>query len=55
VRENTPLVEIVSQVEKTSLSEALEACNGDRSEAARMLSLDRSSFLEKLQEYGLTS
>jgi two-component system, NtrC family, response regulator AtoC len=55
VRENTPLVEIISQVEKTSLSEALEASNGDRNEAARMLSLDRSSFLEKLQEYGLTS
>jgi len=55
VRESTPLIEIMSQVEKTSLTEALEASNGDRTEAARMLSLDRAAFLEKLKEYGLAS
>ena len=55
VRESTPLAEIVSQVEKMSLSEALQAAEGDRNEAARMLALDRAAFYDKLQEYGLAS
>jgi two-component system response regulator AtoC len=55
VRESTPFAEIVSQVEKMTLSEALQAADGDRNEAARMLALDRAAFLEKLQEYGLAS
>jgi two-component system response regulator AtoC len=55
VRESTPLAEIMSQVEKMSLSEALQAADGDRTEAARMLALDKSAFYEKLQEYGLSS
>jgi two-component system response regulator AtoC len=55
VRENTPLAEIMSQVEKMSLSEALQAADGDRTEAARMLALDKAAFFEKLQEYGLSS
>ncbi len=55
VRENTPLAEIVGQAEKLSLAEALQVTEGDRSEAARMLSLDRTVFYDKLQEYGLTS
>jgi two-component system, NtrC family, response regulator AtoC len=55
VRENTPLAEIVSQVEKMSLNEALQASEGDRSEAARMLSLERAALSEKLRDYGLTS
>jgi two-component system response regulator AtoC len=55
VREKTPLAEIVGQAEKMSLTEALQASDGDRNEAARMLSLDRAAFVEKLQEYGLGS
>jgi two-component system response regulator AtoC len=53
VRESTPLAEIVGQAEKLSLTEALQAADGDRNEAARMLSVDRAELHEKLQEYGL--
>ncbi|MEO8288450.1 MAG: sigma-54 dependent transcriptional regulator [Chloroflexota bacterium] len=55
VRESTPLAEILGQVEKMSLSEALQVSDGDRNEAARMLSLDKATLYEKLQEYGLLS
>jgi DNA-binding NtrC family response regulator len=55
VRDSTPLAEIVGQVEKQALSEAMEASKGDRSEAARLLGLDRPVLYEKLKEYGLSS
>ncbi len=55
VRDSTPLTEIMSQVEKMALEEAVQAAKGDRSEAARLLALDRPVFYEKLKEYGLFS
>ncbi len=55
VREGTPIAEIVGQAEKMALAEALEASDGDRSQAARLISLDRPVFYEKLKEYGLSS
>lgn len=53
VREGAPLAEILSLVEKMSLTEALQTAEGDRNEAARVLGMARGPFLEKLQEYGL--
>ena len=55
VRESTPLAEIMGQVEKIALTEAVQAAKGDRSEAARLLGLERPVFYEKLKEYGLFS
>ena len=55
VRESTPLAEILGQVEKQSLTEAMQAAKGDRSEAARLLGLERPVLYEKLKEYGLSS
>ena len=55
VREGTALSDLIAQVEKTALTEALQAAKGDRNEAARLLSLDRPTFYERLKEYGLFS
>ncbi|HEX8598061.1 MAG TPA: sigma-54 dependent transcriptional regulator [Chloroflexia bacterium] len=55
VKEATPLHEILGQIEKMALTEAMQQAKGDRSEAARLLGLDRPTFYEKLKEYGLTS
>ena len=55
VRENTPLAEILGQVEKLALTEALQTNDGDRSQASRSLGLDRPVFYEKLKEYGLSA
>jgi two-component system, NtrC family, response regulator AtoC len=55
VREGTPLAEILGQVEKMALTEALEASDGDRSQASRMLSIERPVFYEKLKEFGLSA
>jgi two-component system, NtrC family, response regulator AtoC len=55
VRDGVSLSEIMSQVERLALTEALQAADGDRSKAAKMLSMDRPAFYAKLQEYGLAS
>ncbi len=55
VREGTPLMEILEQVEKQALTEAMQSSKGDRSEAARLLGLERPVFYEKLKEFGLSS
>jgi two-component system response regulator AtoC len=55
VRDGTPLAEIMGQVEKMALTEAMQAAKGDRSEASRLLALDRPVFYEKLKEFGLSS
>lgn len=55
IREGTPLAEILGQTEKMALTEALQAAEGDRSQASRMLGLDRPVFYEKLKEYGLSA
>ena len=55
VHEGTPLAEIMGHIEKMALAEAIQAAEGDRSHAARLLGLDRPTFYEKLQDYGLSS
>jgi two-component system response regulator AtoC len=55
VRDGTPLPEILEQVEKLALTEAMQSSKGDRSEAARLLGVDRPVFYEKLKEFGLSS
>ncbi len=55
IREGTPLAEIMGQTEKMALTEALQAAEGDRSQASHMLGLDRPIFYEKLKEYGLSA
>jgi two-component system response regulator AtoC len=55
VRDGTPLMEILEQVEKLALTEAMQTSKGDRSEAARLLGVDRPVFYEKLKEFGLSS
>ncbi len=55
VKEATPLAEILGQVEKMALTEAMQVAKGDRSEAARLLGLERPALYEKLQEFGLSS
>ncbi|MDQ6693842.1 MAG: sigma-54 dependent transcriptional regulator [Chloroflexota bacterium] len=55
VNEGTPLAEIMGQIEKMALTEAMQASKGDRSEASRLLGIDRPEFYEKLREYGLSS
>jgi two-component system response regulator AtoC len=45
--------ERVESLERTLLKEALEAASGNRSAAARKLSLSRATFLDKLKRYGL--
>ena len=54
VREGTPLAEILGQVEKLALMEAIQAAEGDKSQAARTLGIDRPVFYEKMKEYGLS-
>jgi two-component system response regulator AtoC len=55
VRDGTPLTEILEQVEKLALTEAMQSSKGDRSEAARLLGVDRPVFYDKLKEFGLSS
>jgi two-component system response regulator AtoC len=55
VKEATPLHEILGQIEKMALMEAMQQAKGDRSEAARLLGLERPALYEKLREYGLSS
>jgi two-component system response regulator AtoC len=55
IREATPLAEILGQTEKMALAEALQAAEGDRSQASRLLGIDRPTLYEKLKEYGLSA
>src|SRR5207247_5537307 len=55
VRESTPLAEILGQVEKMALTEAMQAAEGDQSQASRLLGIERPAFYEKLKEYGLSA
>src|SRR5207253_716772 len=43
----------VAQLEKTMIARALEACDGNRTEAARRLSINRQLLYTKMQRYGL--
>jgi transcriptional regulator of acetoin/glycerol metabolism len=41
------------EVEKTLLRQALEAAGGNKSEAARLLRIDRKRLLRKVRKHGL--
>jgi len=43
----------LSSMDRDLLLEALHACDGNKSRAAKMLNLSRTSFYEKLAKYGL--
>jgi two-component system, NtrC family, response regulator AtoC len=55
VREGTTLGDIMGQIEKMALVEAMQVAEGDRNQASRLLGLDRPDFHEKLKEYGLSA
>jgi DNA-binding NtrC family response regulator len=44
----------VAKLEKAMIENALEACNGNRAEAARRLNIHRQLLYAKMQRYGLT-
>jgi DNA-binding NtrC family response regulator len=44
----------VAQLEATMIRQALEACGGNRTEAARRLNINRQLLYTKMQRYGLT-
>ncbi len=48
-----PLHHQVDAFEKSVLEEVLEECGGNRSQAARRLSINRTTLLAKLKKYGL--
>jgi len=55
VREKTALANIIADAERIALVEALDQARGDRSEAAKLLGLNRPDFYAKLKEYDLSS
>jgi PAS domain S-box-containing protein len=48
-----PLVELIEQTEKEALEQAMQQTNGNRSKAARLLGVSRTTFYEKLTKYRL--
>jgi len=44
----------VAQLEETMIRKALDACGGNRTEAARRLNINRQLLYTKMQRYGLT-
>ena len=47
------LSQVVRDAERAALLRALERCGGNRSDAARLLGVSRSTFYAKLEKYGL--
>jgi DNA-binding NtrC family response regulator len=41
------------EIERNAIVEALEDCNGNRTRAAKVLDIDRSTLRRKIQEYGI--
>lgn len=52
-REDADLPAAVAQLEKTMIARALDACAGNRTEAARRLNINRQLLYTKMQRYGL--
>lgn len=55
VRKGTPMSEIVQEVERKLLIEAISQSSGDRVAAAGLLGLDLQELQHKLEEYGVPS
>ena len=51
--ENLSLKEVVNQVEERMISRALEEVNGNVSMCARILKINRTTLIERIQKYGL--
>jgi DNA-binding NtrC family response regulator len=49
----TDLPSAVARLEETMIQEALEACGGNRTEAARRLNINRQLLYTKMQRYGI--
>lgn len=49
----TELADIMGDAERQAICSALEACDGNRSKAAKMLGINRSGFYQKLQKYDI--
>jgi transcriptional regulator of acetoin/glycerol metabolism len=47
------LSQVVRDAERAALLRAIERCGGNRSDAARLLGVSRSTFYAKLEKYGL--
>lgn len=47
------LAEVIAKVERDTIINTLEACRGNRSTAARLLGIDRSSLYKRLRLYGI--
>ena len=43
----------LKEIERRAIIEALDECEGNRSRAARMLDIDRSTLRRRIQEYGI--
>ncbi|MBY0399685.1 sigma-54 dependent transcriptional regulator [Myxococcota bacterium] len=41
------------EIERRAIAQALEDCQGNRSQAAKLLDIDRSTLRRKMQEYGI--
>jgi DNA-binding NtrC family response regulator len=52
-KDGHPLDDTLERVERRVLKRALERSSGNRSEAARLLGLKRTTFLDKLRRHGL--
>ncbi|KAB2334534.1 PAS domain S-box protein [Cytobacillus depressus] len=48
-----PLKDILTQVEKNSILQSLQAANGNKQEAAKLLQISKTSFYEKCIKYGI--
>lgn len=51
--EGVPRGLTLREIERRAILQALEDCNGNRSHAAKLLDIDRSTLRRKLQEYGI--
>jgi DNA-binding NtrC family response regulator len=54
VRDQVPLKQVLSDVERDMIAEALRQADGNRSKAARALHIYRRLLYQKMEEYGLT-
>ncbi len=55
MRERTSLAQVLDEVEREMLLEALKQHEGNRAMAARVLDLDLAEFEQRLRTYGLDS
>lgn len=52
---NFKLKELVSAIEKSAIIDALDDANGNQSRAARLLGLNRTTFVMKMRKLGISS